>query len=305
MRVAILGVNGLLGDAFRRKFQNPQLLLSRQNIDFVDSEGLSRILKSHQIDTVINCAAVVGGIELNRTKPYDMFSSNISLSESVLKACINSGVSDLVQFCSNCSYPAISNQPYKESTLFDGPSHKLNKGYASAKIASVHSGQCAEDQGLIRVYHPIPCSLFGLNDNYSLANSHFVAAAIRKIYEAKLLNKTNVEFWGTGKPYREFLCADNVPSAIKLLLENKYSYDPINIGTGRDTPIKDVINFLISHSKFKGEVKWDSSKPDGAMHKLLDSALITAMGWKHEYDLFDSLSMTYDFYSHNNNSLRK
>ena len=154
------------------------------------------------------------------------------------------GVSDLVQFCSNCSYPVLASQPYKESALFDGPSHKLNRGYASAKIAAVHAGQCAEDQGLIRVYHPIPCSLFGRNDNYSLNNSHFVAAAIRKIYEASQANKSTVEFWGSGKPFREFMFADNLVSAVLLLLEHKLSYEPINIGPGVDTPIKEIINYI-------------------------------------------------------------
>ena len=170
MRVAVLGVQGLVGDAFSRCLPGKQLLLSREDLDFTDSLQLTLLLKSHDIDTVINCAAVVGGIELNRTAPYDMFSSNILLSESILKSCISAGVADLVQFCSNCSYPVLAKQPYKESSLFEGLPHKLNRGYASAKIASLHSGQCAEAQGLIRVYHPIPCSLFGRNDNYSLNN---------------------------------------------------------------------------------------------------------------------------------------
>lgn len=305
MRVAVLGVDGLLGDAFRRNFKESQLLLSRKDIDFLDFNGLSNLLKSNHIDTVINCAAVVGGIELNRKKPYDMFSLNISLSESILKSCISSDVSDLVQFCSNCSYPTLASQPYKESALFEGLAHKFNQGYAAAKIASVHSGQCAEDQGLIRVYHPIPCSLFGLNDNYSESNSHFVAAAIRKIFEANQSSQAFVEFWGSGKPYREFMFADNIPSAIKHILACKSSYNPINIGTGKDTSIKDVIEHLISFSNFNGNVRWDTSKPDGAMHKLLDSSKITSLGWEPKHNLFESLSRTYEFYCKHYDNLRK
>ena len=305
MNIAVLGINGLVGDAFRRNLEDPQLLLSRDNFDFLDTDQLRATLKANQIDTVINCAAIVGGIELNRTKPYKMFSENISLSESILKSCITSGVANLVQFCSNCSYPVDSQQPYKEQTLFDGPSHKLNKGYASAKIASVQAGQCAEDQGLIRVYHPIPCSLFGKNDNYSASNSHFVAAAIRKIYEAKSNGQNSVTFWGTGKPYREFMYADNLVSAIKTLLEKKMSYQPVNIGPGIDTPIKDIINLISGFANFSGKILWDSSKPDGALHKLLDSNIIKSCGWEPSHSLEESLSITYRFYQDNLHKLRR
>ena len=305
MRVAVLGINGLVGDAFCRKFPEKQLLLSRKDLDFTDVDQLSLILKSHNIDTVINCAAVVGGIELNRTVPYDIFSSNILLSESVLKSCISAGVSDLVQFCSNCSYPALVNQPYRESALFDGLPHNLNRGYAAAKIASVHSGQCAEAQGLIRVYHPIPCSLFGRNDNYSLSNSHFVAAAIRKIYEATQSHQSTVEFWGSGKPYREFMFADNLVSAVLILLEKQLSYNPINIGPGFDTPIKEIIDYISQYSGYNGRIAWDTSKPDGAMHKLLDSSIIKSHGWDINYPLQNSLLETYRFYSENISMLRR
>lgn len=305
MRVAVLGKSGLVGDAFVRNLTNIQLLVGRKDINLKNSGELSRLLNKNQIDTVINCSAVVGGINLNRSKPYDMFSENIALSESVLRASIDSGVTDLVQFCSNCSYPVVAEQPYNESDLFNGPAHKLNKGYASAKIAAVHSGQCAEQQGLIRVYHPIPCSLFGRNDNYSTNNSHFVAAAIRKIYEANKLNKESVEFWGTGNPYREFMYADNLVSAVNLLIEKRLSYEPINIGPGVDTPIKNIIATLTKKSGFEGRVVWDKTKPDGALHKLLDSSIIKSHGWSILHKLEDSLMETYDFYSNNLEMLRR
>ena len=304
MRFAILGKNGLVGDAFRRNLNDVQLLVGREDIDLKDTNKLEQSLRENKIDTVINAAAIVGGIELNRSKPYDMLSENISLSESILRASINSGVSNLVQFCSNCSYPVDAKQPYKENDLFNGPAHKLNKGYASAKITAVHSGQCAEQQGLIKVYHPIPCSLFGKNDNYSKSNSHFVAAAIRKIYEAKESNRESVEFWGSGKPYREFMYADNLVSAVRLLIDKELSYSPINIGPGEDTPIKEVIEIIKEISGFKGSVIWDKTKPDGAMHKLLDSSIIKSHGWSISKPLYSSLLETYNFYADNKSMLR-
>jgi len=244
MRTAILGSSGLVGEAFSRLCSHAVLFLRRSDVDHSDSSPLADLLIENQIDTVINCAARVGGIELNRNKSYDMFNSNISISLSVLRASIQAGVSDLVQFCSNCTYPISVEQPYKESTLFDGSPHHLNKGFAASKLATLHAGQCAEDQGLIRVYHPIPCSLFGLHDNYSLNNSHFIAAAIRKLHAASSTGLDEVVFWGTGTPYREFMFADHLVSAIELLLEQQLSYQPINIGTSFGTPLTEIIRFL-------------------------------------------------------------
>lgn len=304
MRTLILGSNGLVGEAFARKCSHSVLCLSRDDLDFSNSSELSSILQSHNIDTVINCAAKVGGIELNRLHPYEMFSTNIYLSLSVLQASINAGVSSLVQFCSNCSYPVSARQPYKEATLFQGEPHPLNKGYAAAKIAVLYAGQCAQDQGLINVFHPIPCSLFGLHDNYSLSNSHFVAAVIRKIHNAVSTGLEKIEFWGTGRPFREFMFADHIVEAVDIMLLNNLSYDPINIGSGTDTPIKDIIEFISSHSGFMGDIIWDVSKPDGALHKLLDSSVIQSHGWNPQPDLFQTLSRTYDYFCLNQNILR-
>jgi len=304
MRSAILGSNGLVGDAFARNCTHAVLLLSRQDVDLLDTSTLSDLLIANRIETVINCAANVGGIEINRSEPYNMFSSNISVSLSVLRASISAGVSNLVQFCSNCAYPVSAQQPYKESTLFDGPSHHLNKGYASAKLSALQAGQCAEDQGLIRVFHPIPCSLFGLRDNYSLNKSHFIAAVIRKVHSATSRGDKEMQFWGTGTPYREFMYADHLVSAIDLLLENQLSYEPINVGTGIDISIKDVIEHVCSHAGYKGRIYWDHSKPDGALHKLLDSSVMYSLGWEPPSDLFSRLSLTYDYYVSNLGTLR-
>jgi GDP-L-fucose synthase len=304
MRVAILGSKGLVGDAFTRLFPQVEVSLSRADVDICNQNALSCILKSNQIDIVINCGAKVGGINLNKNNPFRMFSDNIQISQSVLHACIKAGVVDLVQFCSNCSYPTSARQPYVETSLLNGPPHNLNKGYAAAKIAAVQAGQCAENEGLIRVYHPIPCSLFGFNDNYSLNNSHFVAAVVRKIYTANINKSQSVEFWGSGKPCREFMFVDNLPSAVHMLLKNQLSYSPVNIGTSIDTPIKNIIEHIVSYSHFNGDVIWDISRPDGAMHKLLDSSRIAALGWSPTYDLYDSLSATYTFFSDNQKNLR-
>ena len=304
MRTAILGSKGLVGESLSRTLPSIELALSRKDLDVSDTNQLCKILRYNQIDTVINCAAYVGGIELNRSRPYDMYLRNIQISQSVLTASIQSGISDLVQFCSNCAYPITAQQPYKESSLFEGLPHKLNRGYAAAKITAVHAGQAAESQKLIRVYHPIPCSLFGFHDNYNTSESHFIPAAIRKIFDAVRENAHSIRFWGTGRPFREFMFADNLGSAIMIILDNRLSYNPINIGSGLDTPINNIVSHISSRAGYLGDVTWDRSKPDGVMHKLLDSGYIYSHGWSPPCDLYDSLNATCDFYLQNMSQLR-
>jgi GDP-L-fucose synthase len=205
-------------------------------------------------------------------------------------------VTDLVQFCSNCVYPVNAVQPYKEVDLFMGEPVKANKGYAAAKIACVHAGQAAEDQYGLRVYHPIPCSLYGFSDNYDINNSHFIPAVIRKISEAVDQDVEAITFWGSGTPRREFLFADELASAINIMLEKQYSYHPLNIGPGVDTPIRDIISLVSDHAGFKGEVLWDENKPDGALRKLLDSSLLKSWGWLPSESFVDTLCKTYDFF---------
>lgn len=304
-RVAILGSDGLVGDALARTLdQEIVLCLGRSDCDLNVTSKLARFLRSEKINLVINCAAVVGGIEVNRNSPYDLFSNNITLPLSVINACLQADIPQLVQFCSNCSYPAQAEQPYKESDFFLGPPVETNLGYASAKTAAVRAAQCVESQYGLKVYHPIPCSLFGLNDNFSLANSHFIPAVIRKISDASVNNSPSLTFWGSGKPLREFLFADAIASAIMTVINADYSYHPINIGSGSDTPIQDIISCLVDHSGYNGQIYWDTTKPDGALRKLLDSSLLNSLGWQPPSNFLDSLKYTYDFFLKNKASLR-
>jgi len=297
MRVAVLGSRGLVGDAIARRMDNVVLLLSREVCDVNDSARLITLFRNEKVDTVINCAARVGGIQLNKNEPYTMYDTNTRIGNSVLAACLKSGVTDLVQFCSNCAYPARAIQPYKEIDLLMGEPVKTNKGYAAAKVACLHAGQAAEEQFGLRVYHPIPCSLFGLRDNYDVSNSHFVAAVIRRINNAVKQCHETITFWGTGTPRRELLYADELSSAISIMIERRYSYHPLNIGTGIDTPIRDIIEVIADHAGYRGRVLWDETKPDGAYQKLLDSSLINSWGWHPSESMDDALCKTYDFFS--------
>lgn len=301
MRIAVLGSRGLVGDAIARTMDNVVLALSREECDVTDTSKLISFLRREKIDVVINCAAKVGGIQLNRTEPYTMYQANSQIGYSVLQASFQSDVTDLVQLCSNCAYPANAIQPYKEVDLLMGEPVKANKGYAAAKIACLHAGQAAEDQFGLRVYHPIPCSLFGLADNYDPNNSHFIPAVIRKIKKAVDQSLDTITFWGTGRPRREFMFADELSSAINIMLEKRYSYYPLNIGPGLDTPIREIISIVSGHAGYKGQILWDETKPDGALTKLLDSSLLKSWGWLPTESFFDTLCKTYDFFKSSTN----
>jgi len=304
VRIAILGSKGLVGESLSRTLPSVAVTLSRSEVDLTNVQELAHILKLNQIDVVINCAAYVGGIALNTSRPFDMFAFNIHLTQAVLQASINAGVNDLVQFCSNCAYPVASIQPYKEVSIFDGLSQESNRGYAASKIAALHAGQCAEKQGLIRVYHPVPCSLFGFHDNYRLSESHFVPAVIRKLHEAVISKVLRIEFWGTGKPLRELMFVDDIASAISILLQKRASYNPINIGSGTEIEIKNVVDHISRFAGFCGDVIWDNTKPDGVSRKLLDSSRINSLGWAPSFELKTSLANTYNFFRENRSRLR-
>ena len=303
-RIAVLGSNGLLGDAICRNNDAVILRINRQSCDVKDISKLAKLLREENIDTVVNCAAVVGGIELNRKSQFDLFFENNQIALSVIQSCIKSEVQRLIQFCSNCCYPVTSTQPYKERDLFEGAPAITNLGYASAKLAAVRAGQCAEKQYGLKVFHPIPCSLFGYRDNYCQAKSHFIPAMIRKINEAVFENKSEIVFWGSGQPKREFLFADDINDAMMKIVENDRSYDPINIGSGNEIPIKEVISVISQQAGYKGRIIWDKSKPDGAMSKLLDSSEITRLGWEPKHELIESLMKTYKYFDEHKGELR-
>ena len=295
-RVAILGANGLVGDSLARNMSGISLKVTRDICDLNEPNQLSKLLEDNKIDTVINCAAVVGGIMMNRNNQYDMYSKNIGLTNNIIYECIKANIDDLVLFGSNCAYPSQAKKPYQELDFATGKPEQTNYGYGAAKISSMMAGQAAEIQYGIRIYHPIPCSLYGLNDNYRINESHFIPSLIRKVSEAIDRNENKITFWGTGKPRRELMYADDLSDAIECMIKNKLSFEPINIGTSKEYSINYVVDFLCKYAGFKGEIVWDKSKPDGAISKALNSTKIRSYGWEPRENFESSLRKTYDYY---------
>lgn len=291
-RVAILGSDGLLGEAIGKHYPNVVLKLNRGTCDLRDENKLTQILLKNNIDLVINCAARVGGIELNRKEQFRQFSFNTILSLTIINSCVNASVKELVMFSSNCIYPSDAAQPFKECDLFTGKPELTNTGYADAKRLILTHSKYAEQEHNIKVFHPIPCSLFGTNDNFSLTEGHLISTAIHKIFRACKENDKSVVFWGSGRPLREVMFADDMAHCIGDLIRSGHSSEPINIGSGIEVSVKDIVTKICSIFNYSGILVWDTQRPDGAMRKILDSTRFKAISSCQFSDFDKSLEKT-------------
>ena len=210
------------------------------------------------------------------------------------------GVKKLLFLASSCIYPKMSPQPIKEEYLLSGKLEPTNEPYAIAKIAGLKMCENYNLQYGCDFISVMPTNLYGPNDNYDLETAHVLPALLRKFHEAKTLQKPTVEVWGTGAPKREFLHVDDLAEACLHLMETYSGNVSVNIGTGEDISIRDLAGMIKKITGFKGEINWDTSKPDGAPRKLLDISLIHSLGWKHSISLEEGIRSVYKEFSKNN-----
>ena len=303
----VTGRDGLIGSSFVRllKRNNLEFLaLSRKDLNLLNFSKVIDFLKNYNFEIIINCAALVGGIKANSSRQYDFLSENMRIQNNIMDASIMCNVKKIVFLNSNCSYPSNASQPFKESTYFDGEPHQSNLGYALAKRSAYLQSVPLKNQYGIETFHPIPCSLYGPNDNFNLENSHFIAAVIRKIVHAKENKKENIEFWGSGNPRREFMHVDDAALGINFLINNNCSGELINICWGKDHKIKEVIDICKDIIGFDGEIIWDSSKPDGMMQKLQSAEKLKNLGWEPEISLEEGLYKTINWFFKNRDNIR-
>ena len=303
----ITGKNGLIGSSLVRLFQEeslPFLSISREDLNLLDFEKTTDFFKKHNFETVINCAALVGGIKANSSRQYDFLSENMRIQNNIMDASIQSSIKNIVFLNSNCSYPANATQPFVESSFFEGEPHQSNLGYALAKRSAFLQSLPLLNQYEIKTFHPIPCSLYGPNDNFNPENSHFIAAVIRKIINAKETNKEKIEFWGSGNPRREFMHVDDASRGIKYLIDNNLSGKLINICWGEDHKIKEIIDICKKIIGFKGDIIWDANKPDGMMRKLQSPKILKDSGWEPKITLENGLIKTINWFLANKENLR-
>ncbi|MCU0440082.1 MAG: GDP-L-fucose synthase [Raineya sp.] len=295
-KIYIAGHRGMAGSAILRKLEQEGytniVYKTSQELDLRNQQAVSEFFTHEKPEYVFLAAAKVGGILANNTYRADFIYENITIQNNVIHEAYKSGVKKLLFLGSSCIYPKFANQPIKEDYLLTGTLEYTNEPYAIAKIAGIKMCQAYHDQYGCNFISVMPTNLYGKGDNYDLQNSHVIAALIRKFWEAKQENKPSVEIWGTGSPKREFLNADDLADACYFLMQNYNSPEIVNIGTGEDISIKDLALLIKDVVQYEGELKFDTSKPDGTPRKLLDVSKLHSLGWKHRIELKEGIQKT-------------
>jgi GDP-L-fucose synthase len=302
-RAFVAGHRGLLGSAIVRALgaagAEAPLVRTRDELDLMDQRGVRKFFEENRPDTVFFAAAKVGGIAANDTYRWDFLYQNMVIEANVLGAALATDVERLVFFGSSCIYPRLASQPISEDALLTGPLEHTNEPYAIAKIAGLKLVEAASSQFGRRWLSLMPTNLYGMNDNFDLETSHVLPALIRKFHEAaEALRQGDhavVKLWGTGSAKREFLHVDDAADAALSLLESEAT-GLYNVGYGSDLTIRELASLIASIVDYRGEIEWDSTKPDGTPRKLLDSSKIRATGWAPKIDLEEGIRRTYDWY---------
>ena len=282
-KIFIAGHNGMVGSAIERKFIQEGfkniLTFSSNELDLRDQISVEEFYKKEKPDFVILAAAKVGGIHANNKYKAEFIYDNLMIESNVIHFAYKNNVKKLLFLGSSCIYPKKSPQPIKEEYLLSGHLEPTNRPYAIAKIAGIELCKSYREQYGCNFISAMPTNLYGRNDNYHLENSHVIPALLRKVVIAKKNNDPFVTVWGTGKPRRDFLNVDDLANACYLLMNEYDEAEPINIGSGSDISITELINLIKEELDYNGEIKFDKSKPDGTMLKLLDNSKINSLGW--------------------------
>ncbi len=294
---------GLVGSALVRELNkqgfNNLIVRTRDELDLISTESVQNFFEKEKPEYVFLAAARVGGIVANNTYPADFMRDNLIIQNNVIENAYKNKVKKLLFLGSSCIYPKDAPQPIKEEYFMSGKLESTNEAYAIAKIAGIAMCQSYNKQYGTNFISVMPTNLYGENDNFDLESSHVLPAMIRKFDDAKNNNQDNVTLWGTGAPKREFLHVDDLANACVFLMQNYESSEIINIGTGTDLSILELANMVKETVGYEGQIKWDASKPDGTMRKLLDVSRINNLGWKHNIDLHDGIQKTYEWYKGN------
>ena len=302
-KIYVAGHNGLVGSAIFRNLKKrgyKNIIGKTHNeLDLKNQNEVIKFFKDEKPEYVFLAAAKVGGINANNNYPADFIYENLQIECNVIKACHDFNVKKLLFLGSSCIYPKMCPQPIKEEYLLSGYLETTNEGYAISKISGLKMCQFFKKQYKDNFISCMPTNLYGINDNFNLETSHVMPALIRKFHEAKLNNKSYVEVWGTGKPLREFLYADDMAEACVFLMENYNGEEHVNIGTGKEISISELAQIIKEVVDFKGEIKFNSEKPDGTPRKLLDVRKLNNLGWNYKMELKKGIKETYKWFLEN------
>ena len=302
-RIYVAGHKGLVGSALTRKLKEEKytnfILRSHGQLDLTCQSKVKSFFEKENPEFVFLAAAKVGGILANQDYPAEFIYQNLMIQMNIIHQSYVNSVKKLLFLGSSCIYPKFAQQPLKEDALLTGSLEPTNEPYAIAKIAGIKMCDSYRKQYGMRFISAMPTNLYGTNDNFDLQTSHVLPALIRKIHEAKIEDKKSFTLWGTGEPRREFLFIDNLAEALIFLMKNWDEPGPINVGTGKDISILELVNLIAEIVEFKGDIKHDLSKPDGTPQKLLDISRISKLGWQPKTDLRTGIIETYEWFKNN------
>ena len=302
-KIYVAGHNGLVGSAVvrllkSRGFSN-LLTRSRSEVDLRDQQAVRDLFSHEKPEVAVLAAARVGGIKANIDAPVEFLIENLQIQNNVIRAAHKAGARKLLFLGSSCIYPKFAPQPIPESALLSGPLEPTNEAYAVAKIAGIKLCQALAREYGANFISVMPTNLYGPGDDFDLETSHVLAALLRKAHEAKMGGAGEMIVWGTGTPRREFLYVDDLAAAVLFLLEQYDSSEIINVGCGKDISIRELAELICDVVGFRGELKWDRSKPDGTPRKLLDISRIKNLGWAPTIALRDGIARFYEWFLDN------
>lgn len=297
-RIYIAGHRGMVGSAILRNLKSRGysnfIVRTSAELDLRDQHAVAEFFSLEKPEYVFLAAAKVGGILANNTQRGEFLYDNLMIQNNVIHQSHVHRVKKLLFLGSTCIYPKMAPQPLKEDYLLTGELEPTNEPYAIAKIAGIKMCDAYRSQYGCNFVSVMPTNLYGPNDNYDLNSSHVLPALLRKFHTAKVHNTPFVEVWGSGKPLREFLHADDMADACVHVMQTRNDPGFVNIGTGMEISIGDLAKLISRVVGYNGELRFDATKPDGTPRKLTDVTRLHASGWKHKINLEEGIQMVYD-----------
>lgn len=298
--IYVAGHRGLVGSAIVRKLESEGyenlLLRTSKELDLRNQAAVDSFFAEYKPKYVFLAAAKVGGILANDTYPADFIRDNLQIQTNIIDAAYRNGAEKLLFLGSSCIYPKLAPQPMPEECLLTSPLEPTNEWYAIAKIAGLKMCAAYKRQYGFNAISAMPTNLYGPGDNFDLKSSHVVPALIRKLHEAKLAGKSEVEVWGTGTPRREFLHVDDMADACVYLMNEYDGEQWVNVGVGEDVTIRELAETVKVVVGFEGELHFDTTKPDGTPRKLMDVSRLNKVGWKAKIGLEEGLGGVYEWF---------
>ena len=302
-KIYVAGHRGMVGSAIVRELERQGyhnlVLRTHKELDLTRQEAVEAFFEAEKPEYVFLAAAKVGGIEANQSALADFMYENMIMEMNLIHAAWKSGCNKLEFLGSSCIYPRMAPQPMKEDYLLSGYLEKTNEAYALAKISGLKYCEYLNKQYGTDYISVMPTNLYGPNDNYHPEHSHVLPALIRRFHEAKVAGAKVVTCWGDGSPLREFLYVDDLANLCVFLMNNYSGDETVNAGTGKEVTIKQLTEIVARVVGYEGEIKWDTSRPNGTPRKLLDVSKAAALGWTYKTELEDGIRLAYDDFLNN------